>query len=148
MAIRVALLILVTGAFAALWSGDHPDQISAVSVPVKSTEPIRDLSPGSKSEPLARTTAGKIDASLLVMSPNIAPLPEGITAGTYLVADQMGRTQIQIVRPDDVKTVSPAAGTVMNHYSIERLGSRWHFIRIESGHSPQTTERPAGQSIR
>ena len=26
MAARVALLILVTGLFAALWSGDHPDQ--------------------------------------------------------------------------------------------------------------------------
>ena len=40
MAIRVALLILVTGAFAALWSGDHPDQIAAAGQPAKNTDQI------------------------------------------------------------------------------------------------------------
>lgn len=133
MAIRVALLILVTGAFVALWSGDQPQAIASIP-PVKSIQDIRQITPSPVGEPLSRSP---INAS------DVVPLPEGITAGTYLIADRFGRTQIRQVAPNEISRRAKRRKTVAkDHYAVESNGARWHFVRIETANPEQT----AGQT--
>ena len=121
MAARVALLILVTGLFAALWSGDHPDQSAQVRRPSK--QEIRldyDREPSSN------------QSLSLSQSEFAAPLPEGITAGTYLVADRFGGTRIRVVLNGEVgSVVAIPEQKLVNHYSVESRRGRWHYVRIE-----------------
>ncbi len=127
MAARVALLILVTGLFAALWSGDHPDQLTQVRRPSK--QEIRldyDREPSSN------------QSLSLSSSEFAAPLPEGITEGRYLVADRFGGTRIRVVSNGEVGSVVAVPGQKMvDHYSVESRQGRWHFVRIEATSADQ-----------
>jgi hypothetical protein len=136
MAVRVALLILVTGLFAAIWSGDHADQLAQVRQPSK--QKIRRDYDG---EPKARETIS------LTGSQYSAPLPGGIVAGTYLVADRFGGTRIRVVTNGDVEPVTKLSGhDVTNHYSVESGQGRWHYIRIESSAADQAAAPESRQS--
>ena len=134
MAARVALLILVTGLFAALWSGDHPDQLTQVRQPSKQI--FR--------QDYDRET---ISNQSLSSSHVVTPLPEGISAGTYLVADRFGATRIRVVSTNDV---GPVAGNSVSepksHYSVESRLGRWHYIRIEQGAGDQAAAPQLRQS--
>jgi hypothetical protein len=130
MAIRVALLILVTGVFAALWSGDNPDQVAAARSSRKSNE-NRQLTP-------------QRDSGLI----SVVPLPQGISAGTYLVADQSGRTLIRVVGLSDNQSGSTRSEIESNHYSVARNGARWHFIRIETSGIGRIANERASTSVR
>ncbi len=127
MAARVALLILVTGLFAAIWSGDHPDQLAQARR--QSKQEIRfdyDRESGTNQ---SISSSGSQFA---------APLPEGISAGTYLVADRLGSTRIRVVTKGDVGAmVAVPSEKRVNHYSVESRDGRWHYIRIESSSSDQ-----------
>jgi hypothetical protein len=132
MAARVALLILVTGLFAALWSGDHPDCVANAVQPMK--QKIRmdyERKPSDDHSISLRQTR---------MTP---PLPEEVAAGTYLVADQFGRTCTLIVSPQEVKSeIEVPERAILNHYSFESNEGRWHYIRIEQDGGNQTAARP------
>ena len=121
MAARVALLILVTGLFAALWSGDHPEQMASTQRPVK-----QKIRLDYDREPSTTQTLS------LSSNPVPAPLPDGITAGKYLVADRFGGTHIRVVSTGDVGSVADVPGRdIVTHYSVESHKGRWHYIRIE-----------------
>lgn len=144
MAMRVALLILVTGVFAALWAGDHPERVAAKTLPSGKVDESRPVSPQRTSDTLTRyPSEPKHSAghSILLATSNLSniPLPAGISAGTYLVADQTGRTQVRVIRADD----NNGSESISNHYTIEMSGARWHFIRID----PSLNDRIATESI-
>lgn len=144
MAMRVALLILVTGVFAALWAGDHPARLAGKVHPARNADESRPVSPQRSSESLTRypSELNYSTGSILLATSNLSsvPLPEGITAGTYLVADQTGRTQVRVIRTDDRDASDKS---VANHYSIELSGARWHFIRID----PTLNDRIAAETV-
>ncbi|MEI8018536.1 MAG: hypothetical protein WCH39_10090 [Schlesneria sp.] len=126
MAARVALLILVTGLFAALWSGDHPDQSAQVRRPSK-----QEIRLDYEREPSSNQSLSRSQSELA------APLPEGITAGTYLVADRFGGTRIRIVLKGEVGSVFASEEKLVNHYSVESRRGRWHYVRIEPSSGEQ-----------
>ena len=117
--VRVALLIITTGLFAALWSGDQSEQIASVG------RPVRVIVAHRQATPLPVKSEGSVGAMA-------APLPARIVAGTYLVSDQWGRTHVRVLSARDV---SKAKGIrhpqVSSHYMVERGAHRWHYIRIE-----------------
>lgn len=133
MAIRVALLILVTGAFVALWSGDQPQSAAASVRPMNGIKENRPVSPQRPAESLSRS-----DRS----SQRRTPLPKGIASGTYLVADRSGHTRIRVVTPEDIAHRSAAEVEMKDYYSVESDGIRWHFVRLESTIDEQTAGRP------
>ena len=121
MAARVALLILVTGLFAALWSGDHPDRLASAQRPPKQEIRLdydREPSPSqSLSSPVSQIAP---------------PLPDGIAEGTYLVADRFGGTRIRVVPKGEAGSLVEVPGRkLISHYSVESNQGRWHYIRIE-----------------
>ena len=127
MAIRVALLIIVTGIFVALWSGDRPDPVTE-AVPSKQNEEYRQSTPHDGG-PISRV-----------------PLPQGIVAGTYLVADQSGRTQIRVV--GNIQNGTLNSENISNHYSVEKNGARWHFIRLDTREMGRIAKQPSTRSFR
>lgn len=115
---RVALLMLTTGLFAALWSGDQSEQTAAAERTVKMNVSRR------ISDQMPFETIGHIRQRR-------APLPSGIAAGTYLVADQTGQTQIRVVSESETEfTGTNRAASASNHYQVETKTQRWHYIRI------------------
>ena|GEM_PF-2415142 len=136
MAVRVALLILVTGTFTALWSGDHPEQMAAVDRPVKVLVGRR-KSPQEKrhfESPTTSVGSGRITvstASPLDQEFAQAPLPEGISAGTYLVADRFARTGIRVVTEWEANSHGRHVNRVAaEHYSVIVGKACWHYIRV------------------
>ena len=124
---RVALLILTTGLFAALWSGDESEQMASVGRPAKRVIVRREV-PRSTVSP---------DGSTGLMA---APLPSKIVEGTYLISDQWGRTRIRVISVRDGGIASrPGDPLVGNHYMVERGSHRWHYIRIERPSRDLTT---------
>ena len=149
MAMRVALLILVTGVFAALWAGDHPQQVAGKTHPARKADDFRPVSPQRSSESLTRYSSEPHHSagSILLATSNLSnvPLPEGIAAGTYLVAAQTGRTQVRVIRTDDR---DDSEKSIPNHYTIEMSGARWHFIRIDPSLNDRIASDAAPTSIR
>lgn len=124
MAVRVALLILVTGMFTALWSGDHPVQASTAptSKPSHPTNPrswevhpLREARQGG--DRIARTSA---------------PLPSGIVPGTYLVSDQRGKTEVRVISGNITNKQMPVSASNRDYFTVENKNGRWHYIRIEN----------------
>jgi hypothetical protein len=129
MAIRVALLILVTGAFVALWSGDHPERTARGNSPRSIRREIRPLSPTPNHDSLSRVNTTGAHPVQLTTAANLGsvPLPDGIAAGTYLIVDQLGRTQLRVIATSD----SANHPEQQNVYSTSFGGTRIHFIRVE-----------------
>ena len=124
MAVRVALLILVTGMFAALWSGDHPVQASTtpaskLSYPTNprswETHPLREARQGG--DRIAHTPA---------------PLPTGIIPGTYLVSDQRGKTEVRVISGNVTNKQMPGSASNHDYFTVKNKNGRWHYIRIEN----------------
>lgn len=153
MAARVTLLILVTGAFAAMWSGDHPQEIKPTKPAQTKSDFRQDALPNRRQEtptdvhPQARRLIRE-GALLALGTPTEAPLPVGIVAGTYLVADQFGRTEIRVIHPQEVpnRVKINRAPAASQHYMVEVHSARWHFIRIEASRDPQTATFPRIES--
>ena len=145
MAARVALLIVVTGLFTALWSGDHPDRMARVDRPSKflivkqnvvqtgrvpQLNPSRDPVDSHDHVALFASGESRVDA----------PLPDGITDGTYLVTDQWGHTEIRVVTNQRSRSNDKSVPMMMDdHYSVKIGQSRWHYIRLEQPENDRTT---------
>jgi len=124
---RVALLILTTGLFAALWSGDESEQMASVGRPAKRVVVRRDV---------PRTTVSPDGTSRLMA----APLPLNIVEGRYLISDQWGRTWIRRISVRDGGLASGSGDPLVgHHYMVERGSHRWHYIRIERPSRDLTT---------
>lgn len=148
MTARVALLVLVTGTFAALWSGDHPDRLAANDRPTKvlvgQSGVTRELGSLQSLELLRpRQTPAVATATEFAKCAASIPVPREILAGTYLIADQRGRTAIRIVTQAECSMQDVASrhdGT--HHYFVEVGDNRWHYIRIEQIAADRTATSP------
>ncbi len=152
MAVRVALLFLTTGLFTAVWSGDHPDQMAKVDRPSKflagQTQVIR---PGNDLETERAAAKAGLPGGALSSASNDTqtniPLPPGIVSGTYLVADQFGRTEIRVVASHPISPEEATSeGTTKDHYLVEDGGLRWHYLRIEHSVADRTAIIPSANS--
>lgn len=149
MAVRIALLILVTGSFASLWSNDQPDQIAEShrsSQTIESPEdrgyddPVPDLvaEPVPAAQEFAAATSSRPDVRVLMI-----PLPENITEGRYLIADRFGRSVIRTVSPEDViQHALPQRAKIADHYDVTIGTARWHYIRLDSSVPTQLAINP------
>jgi hypothetical protein len=148
MAVRVALLILTTGTFAALWSGDHPDQLVGANQPIHRLDNQRNLLPKQRIQApeidRGQQPGYEIPQSASNEFSHAPQLPEDISSGTYLVADRFGRTTIQTVLPEHATRNGKANSTaIKNHYSVEVGKARWHFIRLDDHNIDQTAVLPS-----
>jgi hypothetical protein len=144
MAVRVALLILVTGTFTTLWSGDHPERMASVDRPSKVRIGNRKFSQDNGPREVSQTRTGVESVlSEAFWQPEIslpkAPLPEGIQAGTYLVVDQFGGTGTRVVSAEEL-TLRDQSTTkfAVDHYSVVVGNARWHYIRIDGAIAERT----------
>lgn len=142
MASRVTLLLLVTGLFAGMWSGDRADEQSAnVRLLARRTS-----SPSVASQSSARqtqTAVRPVTRHRGERTLSSIPLPQGIAAGTYLVVDGRGRTETRIVTSAEAFPSGQITGHVAADLYTVRVGrDRWHFIRLEESASSLATRRP------
>ena len=145
MALRVALLTLVTCTFAVAWSGDCPDPLAVADHPTKS-KAVRDNDLPSRHSAEPPTVPLSHRGSRY--PGNMAPLPSGIVSGTYLVADQFGRTVTRIVSTDEADSVAKRPNyPAEDHYALTVNGSRWHFIRIDPPSTDKMAVRPTVRHV-
>lgn len=137
MAARVALLIIVTGVFAALWAGDHPDRLAAVERPAGQVIGSRRATKGQRIRNIRRmldelSPTTKPTELPVVNVSNSVPLPQSIAAGKYLISDQFGRTQFRVVTAE--QAVENSHGhriDVADHFTVSSGGIHWHYLKIE-----------------
>lgn len=141
MVTRVSLLLVVTGLFAGMWSGDSPDLRS----PAEKQMARRASTPCLLGA--AKSPANRIRTVSLTQRTAPVPLPAGIEPGTYLVVNQAGETQRLTI---DAKAASTTANFVaVDQYTVRQGGLRWHFIRLDNvtdrnGTQPSLTTRAVG----
>ncbi len=141
MASRVTLLLLVTGLFAGMWSGDRADERSAnerllarKAAPSAVTAP-----PNSRPKQTAVRSVAQHRGERSLAS---IPLPDGIAAGTYLIVDGRGRTETRLVTAAEAFPNGPVEGHVAADQYTVRVGrDRWHFIRLDDSAESLATRR-------
>lgn len=155
MAARVALLIIVTGVFAALWAGDHPDRLAAVERPASQVIGSRRAAKGQRVRNIRRMLdeISPISKPAEIAGLNVSigvPLPTSIAAGKYLISDQFGRTQYRVVTPE--QAVENSHGhriEVADHYQVTSGSTHWHYLKIEQLPSDLlATGAKAGAAVR
>ncbi|MBC8114794.1 MAG: hypothetical protein H7062_10480 [Candidatus Saccharimonas sp.] len=141
MASRVTLLLLVTGLFAGMWSGDRADERSA-------NERLLARKAASSSVALRpsvhpnQTAVRPVTRHRGERSLSSIPLPQGIAAGTYLIVDGRGRTETRVVTAAEAFPSGQIAGHVAADQYTVRVGhDRWHFIRLEESANSMVTRR-------
>lgn len=136
MASRVTLLLLVTGLFAGMWSGDRADERSAHARQLARKASSSSVA-SQPSERPTQTAVRSVTRHRGERSLSSIPLPHGIAAGTYLIVDGRGRTETRVVTaaeafPRDEVTSGEITGHVAADQYTVRVGrDRWHFIRLE-----------------
>ena len=149
MAVRISLLIIATGTFTALWSGDHPEKMACVECQRKV------LFGQNKSRQRRNVIRSCHDVAVLESASQAndkamsVPLPKGISAGTYLVADQFGRTEIRIVSEQIANAACATSIDDTHHFSVVVGNARWHYIRVDQAVPERIAVSPrSGESIR
>ena len=141
MASRVTLLLLVTGLFAGMWSGDRADERSANARPLarKAASPAVTAPPSVRANQTAVRQVARHRGERSLTS---IPLPPGIAAGTYLIVDGRGRTETRVVTATEAFPSGQIAGHVAaDQYTVRAGRDRWHFIRLEASAESLTTRR-------
>ena len=151
MASRVTLLLLVTGLFAGMWSGDRAGERSAnerlLARKAASSEVVLQ-SGGRPNQTIARAVTRHRDERSL----SSIPLPNGITVGTYLIVDGRGRTEARVVTSAEaIPSEEVTSGEVTGHAAADqymvRVGrDRWHFIRLEESSDSVARRRTSSLS--
>lgn len=152
MASRVTLLLLVTGLFAGMWSGDRADERSAgerllARKAASSSVAVSTSKPAQPSVHPTQTAIRPVTRHRGERSLSSIPLPQGIAAGTYLIVDGHGRTENRIVSAAEAFPSGQIAGHVAADQYTVRVGrDRWHFIRLEESSNSMATRRSLSQS--
>lgn len=128
MATRVSLLLLVTGLFAGMWSADGPDTRSAAQQQLAR----RGSSPRAMQLITARPSNRLLGLPVVPTPAKVIPLPKGITAGTYLIVDQHGRSERMTIDSKPSRSGRPS-----DQYLVRQGSNRWHFIRLQSPVEPR-----------
>ena len=158
MASRVTLLLLVTGLFAGMWSGDRADERSAAGrrLTRKASSSLVTASSSMAATPSIRpnqTTVRPVTRHQGERSLSSIPLPQGIAAGTYLIVDGRGRTETRVVSAAEAFPSGSIVGHVATDQYTVRVGrDRWHFIRLEESSNSlairQSLSRPRTGRVR
>lgn len=141
MASRVTLLLLVTGLFAGMWSGDRADERFA-NERLFARKAASSLVASQLSVCPAQTAVRPATRHRGERSLTSVPLPQGIAAGTYLIVDGRGRTETRVVSAVEAFPSGQIAGHVAADQYTVRVGQdRWHFIRLEESANSLATRR-------
>jgi hypothetical protein len=131
-----------------MWSGDQPDRLAAMQRPARLLAGEREsisLQPVKTQVQSSFNRWGRVGRSPLspAVRPLGAPLPPGIAVGTYLIADQFGRTEIRTVSLQDAFPDGKIQGHKRaDQYTISSGKNRWHYIRLEQAIADRTARRP------
>lgn len=142
MASRVTLLLLVTGLFAAMWSGDRADERTTAQLLLtrRTSPPTANQRSGAR--PIS-TAARPVSRYRGEQSLQTVPLPSGIAVGTYLVVDATGRNEARVVTAADAFPNGVISGHVAkDEYTMRSGPERWHFIRLAESASVAARRGP------
>ena len=141
MASRVTLLLLVTGLFAAMWSGDRADERTTAQLLLTRRTAPPSANQRSGARPIS-TAARSVALHRGEQSLQSVPLPTGIAVGTYLVVDATGRSETRIVTAAEAFPNDVISGHVArDEYTVRNGSSRWHFIRLSETANVATSRR-------
>jgi hypothetical protein len=128
MAVRVLLLIAVTGLFATAWSSDRPEattrRLASASLPERPS-PVENAQRSLVVAEVGRavSVSAEFDVSVVL-------LPELISSGTYRVVDAQGRVAWMSIPVDN--NPERAATEPQPIYSTESAIGRWYFVRVDA----------------
>lgn len=147
MAGRVTILLLMSGLFAAMWSGDqsHAGAQKETTVAGRRVSPA-DWRPRTK---IVEARAVRLVSRLREeRSLSSIPLPARIAEGTYLVVDVHGRSEVRVVSAMDATLSGHGKGQpIANQLTYSHGADRWHFIRLEVGSSPVARRAAKGPAL-
>lgn len=130
MAVRVLLLITVTGLFATAWSSDHPE--ASARRLASETRPLPERPSGVENDQRSLVVAevGRAVSVSAEFDVSVVLLPELISSGTYRVVDAQGRVAWMSIPVDN--NPERAATEPQPIYSTESAIGRWYFVRVEA----------------
>lgn len=144
MAVRVLLLLVVTGLFASAWNSDRPATASprlAADIRQLPERPsVTDVVHGM----LVVAEVGRAVSVSAEFDVAVVMLPELISAGTYRVVDAQGRVAWMSIPEDN--NPERAATEPQPIYSTESASGHWYFIRVEA--APVIASPPQANAVR
>lgn len=130
MAVRVLLLIVVTGLFATAWNSDRPEAATRRMASDSRPLPERPASAENDRGSLMVAEVGRAVSVSSELDVSIVVPPELIAPGTYRVVDAQGRVgwmSIPVNNSPEYAGVEPQP-----IYSHETAKGQWYFIRVEA----------------
>lgn len=144
MAVRVLLLIAVTGLFATAWSSDRPE--AAAHRLASDIRPLPDRPSGVENDQRSLIVAevGRAVSVSAEFDVSVVLLPELISSGTYRVVDAQGRVAWMSIPIDN--NPERAATEPQPIYSTESAIGRWYFVRVDA--APVIASPPEATAVR
>lgn len=144
MAVRILLLIAVTGLFATAWSSDRPEAANRRLTAEIRPLPERPASVENERGSLIVAEVGRAVSVSAELDVSIVVPPELIAPGTYRVVDAQGRVgwmSIPVNNSPEHAGVEPQP-----IYSHETANGQWYFIRVEA--APVIASPPEATAVR
>jgi len=139
MAVRLLLLMTLTGLFAAAWNSDSPQAATpSLAAAVRRPDP-KSVAVGLQQE----WKASQVSQSVVIsheFGQLAVALPESIAPGTYRVVDPQGRVGWVAIPVEDLP--SSAVDEPKPFYISQSEAGGWYFIRVEAAPvmaAPQTS---------
>lgn len=130
MAVRLLLLLAMTGMFATAWSFDRPEAAFQRRAAAVHVLPVRPVVDDSTDRSLTVVEVGQAVSASTELDPEQVVIPELIAPGTYRVVDAAGRVGWMSM-PDD-NNPERAACEAQPFYTSESEAGRWYFVRVEA----------------
>lgn len=130
MAVRILLLVAVTGLFATAWSSDHPEAVTRRLASDSRPLPDRPSPIENAQRTLVVAEVGRAVSVSAEFDVSVVLLPELISPGTYRVVDAQGRVAWMSIPVDN--NPERAATEPQPLYSTESANGRWYFVRVEA----------------
>lgn len=131
MAVRILLLIAVTGLFATAWSSDRPEAATRRLMAAETRPlPERPASVENERGSLMVAEVGHAVSVSAELDVSIVVPPELIAPGTYRVVDAQGRVgwmSIPVNNSPEHAGVEPQP-----IYTSETANGHWYFLRVEA----------------
>lgn len=144
MAVRVLLLIVVTGLFATVWSSDRPETVTHRLASEIRPLPDRPSSIENDQRSLIVAEVGRAVSVSAEFDVSVVLLPELISSGTYRVVDAQGRVAWMSIPVDN--NPERAATEPQPIYSTESTIGRWYFVRVDA--APVIALPPEATAVR
>ncbi len=144
MAVRILMLIAVTGLFATAWSSDHPVAATRRLAAETRLRPDLPRPVENAQQSLVVAEVGRAVSVSTEFDVSVALLPELISPGTYRVVDVQGRVAWMNIPTDN--NPERAATEPQPIYSTESTSGRWYFVRVEA--TPVIASPPEATAVR